>query len=150
LQTADLTATASLFVALAALTVSVYAIYRGNRNTSAATLVTINEAFRGAWGRLLRAPHGIQHTIELAELMNLLETACAVYSEGSLAGVSQELMKDYLYMALGMIVKDEVLNGEIPPLLHEPHTFKYIKLFLKAKRTELSVTIPLSWYESYE
>jgi len=82
--------------------------------------------------------------------MNLLETACAVYSEGSLAGVSQELMKDYLYMALGMIVKDEVLNGEIPPLLHEPHTFKYIKLFLKAKRTDLSVTIPLSWYESYE
>ena len=147
MQAADLIAAASLAVALAALAVSAYAIYRGNRNTSAATLVAINEAFRPAWGRLLRAPHGLKHTLELAELMNLLETACAVYSEGSLAGVSQELMKDYLYMALGLIVKDETLNSEIPSLLHDPHTFKYIKLFLNAARTDQSITIPLAWYE---
>lgn len=139
----------SLLVALAALVVAAYAIYRGNRNTSASTLVTLNEALRQAWERLLPTP-GVIHIEHLADLMNLFEIACGINLERSLAGVSKKLMSHYLNSVLRMLINNSITRSEIPKLLHDNTTFQYIKKFLGVKRKDRSVTVPLEWYESYE
>ncbi len=151
MQTADIIAAASLFIAIVALAVALYALYRGNRNTSVATLVSLSEALRQAWDRLLpKMRSGEQHTTELADLMNLLETSCAIHLERSLAGVSKILMSQYLDDVLTLLIQTPALNDEVPALLQEENTFCHIKNFLNAKKESLSIAVPLAWYESYK
>jgi hypothetical protein len=74
LKFADVIALLALIVSFAALGLAWYALYRSNRNTSSATLVTLNVAFRDGWFRYLNAEEGINKQFELAELLNLVET----------------------------------------------------------------------------
>jgi hypothetical protein len=142
-------AIASLLVALFALLLAAYAIYRSNRNTSAATLVTLNEALRQAWDRLL-PPGGNIDVSQFAELMNLFEIACAISLERSLAGNSKSLMAHYLNSVSKMLINNQTTKSEIPKLLHEKSTFQYVKKFLNIKRTDRSIVIPVEWFESYK
>jgi hypothetical protein len=142
---ADFVAWVSLVVAFAALVVAWYGIRRSNRTTSAATMVTLNEGFRGAWGRFLAA-QGESRSYELAELLNLFEIACAIYIEKSLTGNSRKLMAEYLEGILRVLVANEYTCQEITPLLQTPSTFIFIKRCLKEKRAVLSVTVPPAWY----
>jgi hypothetical protein len=147
-NTSDWIAAASLGVAGVALVISIYAILRANKTTSAATFVTLNEGFRQAWKRCLRAlpePHGPNY--DLAELLNLFEIACAIYLEKSLTGNSRRLMSDYLDRTLSLLIKTPVINDQAFQLLQTKETFIFIKKFLKEKPMVLSVTIPLKWYE---
>jgi hypothetical protein len=145
----DSIAAVSLGVAFAALCVSWYAIRRANRNTSAATLVVLNEGFREAWKRFFHANEG-ELEAELAELLNLFEIACAICLEGSLSGNSSKLMNEYLNMTLRMFVKHEYAREHIESLLQTERTFIYIKRFLRERRKSISVTIPPNWYELVE
>ena len=148
MNSSDWIAAASLGVAAAALGISIYAIHRANKTASAATLVTLNEGFRQAWERCLQtpptpdAPH-----YDLAELLNLLEIACAIYLEKSFTGNSGRLMSEYLQSTLSLLIKTPVINDEAFQLLQTAETFMFIKKFLKEKPTILSVTIPPKWYE---
>ena len=108
--------------------------------------MSLNEAFRQAWQRFLSAGEDTK-SYQLSELMNLIELACAIHLENSLFGASNELIKEYLADVLRLLIKDTYTRTEIPTLLQGPKTFIYIKKFLKAKRDNLSVTIPLEWYE---
>ena len=108
----------------------------------------LSEAFRQAWERLLSKLHD-PHARELADLMNLVETACAIQYEKSLAGVSRKLNQQYLDSILVLLIEETAISHEIHALLHEEHTFLYIRRYLKAKRQVLSVTVPLAWFESY-
>jgi hypothetical protein len=147
-STSDWIALASLVVAFAALGISIYAIRRANATTSAATFVTLNEGFRQAWERCLRSAAGQGPQNDgLAELLNLLEIACAVYLEGSVSGNSRKLIAEYLNSVLSLLTKDPALNAQVPPLLQTEETFIFIKKFLRKKRSTLSVTIPPEWYE---
>jgi hypothetical protein len=152
LQTADwiavVSGAASLVVAVSALAVAIFAIYRGNRNTSAATVVTLNVAFRDAWERFLKASDDDKE-FHFAELMNLFEIACAIYQENSLAGVSGDLMKKYLQDILGVLVKSPYADEQIPKLLTGSTTFLEVKKFLNDKPRHPSVTVPNKWYQSY-
>ena len=87
MNSSDLIAAASLGVAAVALAMSIYAIIRSNKTTSAATLVTLNEGFRQAWERCLQ-PQIDEATsnYNLAELLNLLEITSAIYLEKSISG----------------------------------------------------------------
>ena len=147
MQTADLLSATSLAVALIALVVAYYAIYRGNRNTSVATLITINEAFRQAWQRFLNAQDEGAKKYELAELMNLLEIECGTQNEGSLAGVSRHIMTAYLDDVLALLINNDYAKSEIGKLLNAPTTFENIHKYLNIERASpLSVTIPKEWY----
>jgi len=139
---------ASLLVALAALAVALFALYRGNRNTSAATVVALNVAFRDAWERFLNAKEDDQE-FHFAELMNLFEIACAICQENSLAGVSADLVKIYMQDTLGELVKSPYADVQVPFLLTGPTTFLHIKKFMDDKPTHPSVTVPNKWYQSY-
>jgi hypothetical protein len=137
-----------LFVALAALGISIYAILRANATTSAATFVTLNEGFRQAWERCLQ-PQTEQdgQNYDLAELLNLLEIACAIYLDRSLTGNSRKLAFEYLDSVLLLLAKNPALNDQVPQFLQTERTFIFIKRFLRKKRSTLSVTVPPEWYE---
>lgn len=140
----DWIAVASLGVAAAAFVVSIYAVIRTNKTASAATLVTLNEGFRQAWERCVKATPVPDY--ELAELLNLLEVACAIYLEKSLTGNSGKLMADYLRGVLSHLIGTPGINDQALGLLQTPETFNFIKGFLK-QRPALSVTIPPKWFE---
>ena len=101
-------ALASLIIALVGFVVAIYALYRGNRNTSASTIIALNESLRQALERLV-SPSGVIDLDQLPELMNLFEIACGIYLENSLAGVSKTLMGNYL----GSVLRAVIQNTEI-------------------------------------
>jgi hypothetical protein len=140
LQTADWIASASLIVAFVALVVALYAVYRGNRNSSVTTLVTLNEACREAWHRFLYPDSEEQRQYQLSELMNLLEIACGIQLEKSLAGVSKHLIKDYLKEVLPLLLSNEHAREEMDRMQSSPTTFEHIKLFMKAEGIEHTVS----------
>jgi len=148
----DWIAAASLGVAAAALAISVYAIVRANKTTSAATLVTLNEGFRQGWEKYLQGlttePDAASY--HLAELLNLLEIACAIYLEGSVSGNSRKLLVEYLDNALSLLTSIPSVDDQVLQLLQNEKTFSFIKGFLgkvEKKPSVLSVTIPPKWYE---
>jgi hypothetical protein len=146
----------SLIAALVSIYIAVYAVSKSNKNSSVATMVTLNEAFSEAWRRLISSIKAVQcnpqceddRYMHLSELMNLFEAACGIQNENSLSGVSKELIDDYLDETLNMIVGDEYIRSEIPKMLTAPTTFKHIKKYLKSKRNlPLRYIIPVEWYE---
>lgn len=145
----DEVAVASLAIAVAALLVAIYAIARANKTTSAATLVSLNEAFRQAWERLLATSQTDTSAVdaELADLLNLIEIACAIHLEGSVTGHSKRLLVEYLNNVLAVLTKATVFNDRALRLVQTQDTFEFIKRFLEEKRADLSVTIPPKWYE---
>jgi hypothetical protein len=148
LITTDLIAEASLVVAVAALGLAAYSVFRANKTTSAATLVALNEAFRQAWERSLRcSPTEPQLKNEIAELLNLLEIACAVYLEKSISGNSRSLLVEYLNNVFAILIKTPSFSSLVPKLMQTENTFIFIKKFLNRQRRILSVTVPPQWYE---
>jgi hypothetical protein len=146
LNTSDIIASASLVVAFVALAVAWHAILRGNKTTSAATLVSLNEGFRSAWGRFFLAKEE-QKAAELAELLNLFEIACAIRQEGSVSGNAAELLQEYLDNVLRLLTGNTYICQQVVPLLQNERTFVFIKRFLKDSRPLTEVTIPLEWYQ---
>lgn len=146
---ADTIALISLLVSLAALVVSVFAIVRANNTTSGSTIIALSEAFRQAWDRYFNAKPE-QKSYELAELMNLLEIACAVHLEWSLSGNARKLVFDYLRRVLSELIKHEEISAEIGKLLQDKETFFFIKKFLRKSGAELNKKIPPAWYQPSE
>jgi hypothetical protein len=138
---------ASLFISLLALCVAGYAIYKGNRNSSVATLVTLFEASRQAWQRFLSAETEDIKWYELAELMNLLEIASAILNEKSFAGASKDLLRDYLNEVVSLLRNDQYASSAIERMFSAPTTFEHIRKFYNAK-SALSVTKPKQWFQS--
>jgi hypothetical protein len=146
LNTSDIIASGSLLVAFIALGISYYAISRANRTTSAATLVSLNEGFRSAWSRFLSAKKE-QQEVELAELLNLFEIACAIRQEGSVSGNSAELLREYLDNVLRLLIGNSYICEQAGRLLQDETTFIFVRRFLKERRSRPGVTIPLEWYQ---
>ena len=109
-------------------------------------MVALNESFRSAWSRFFEACEK-QKPDELAELLNLLEIACAVCLEGSLSGNSKKLMSEYLDNILSVLAKDVYTRANVGPLLQDDSTFVFIKKFLREKSKSLSVANPPQWFE---
>lgn len=148
MQSSDHTALLSLIVAILALLVALLAIYKGNRNASVATLVTLYEASRQAFQRFLSAETENRKRYELCELMNLLEIAAAILNERSFVGVSREIQREYLNEVLELLIDDKYARETIDNMLSAPSTFAHIRKFYKAKRNQpLSVVTPRQWFQ---
>lgn len=146
-QLANQLALAALIVAVIGFVVAIYALYRGNRNTSASTVIALNDSLRQALERLI-TPSGSIDLDQLPELMNLFEIACGIYLENSLAGVSKKLMGNYLASVLRAVVQNAEISNAIPAMLEGEDTFLYIKKFLRDKPATVSVIVPQLWYQS--
>lgn len=149
-------ALASLVVASASLGVSYYAIRKSDINASAAMLVTLSEAFRSAWDRVLEAIKTNRENPStedtrykaFSELLNIFEVACAIINERSIAGFSKRMIHQYLVESLGLIVVNDYAKGQIPKMLTDETTFEHIKAFIKSLRNQpLRYIIPIEWYE---
>lgn len=148
MQAADWIALSSLFVAVIALVVAITAIYKGNRNSSVATLVTLSEASRQAWQRFLSAPNEDTKWYELAELVNLLEISSAILNEKSFAGVSKDLLKDYLSEAVSLLINDPYASKAVDKMWSAPTTFEHIRKFYNAKKSQPLSVVPKQWFQS--
>lgn len=130
-------AIASLSVSVVSIFVAWHAICKSNKNSSAATLVTLYEGFRQAWQRFLDAkPDDNGRQYQLSELMNLAELACAIHSERSFVGISRELIEDYLQSSLSLLANNEDVRKRIPAMFHSRETFKYIRRFIESRPDE--------------
>ena len=109
------------------------AIRRSDRNSSIASLITLNDNFRQAWARFLSA-QGEAKAYEFDELLNMLEVASAIDGERSFVGAARELMREYLRSSLEIIES----NAEAKRLMKEAATasttFKYIREFEERER----------------
>jgi len=144
----DQIALASGIVSVIALVVAVYAIRKGNKNSSVATLISLSESCRAAWNRFLSAPNNDDRAYELAELMNTLEIAAAIVNEDSLAGVSKTLLRAYLEQVITLLKNNAFASEQIEHMLSEPKTFESIQRFYRAPQDAVpSVTRPKGWFQ---
>ncbi|HZP04785.1 MAG TPA: hypothetical protein VFB43_07790 [Terracidiphilus sp.] len=148
MSSSDQIALASGVVSAIALIVAVYAIFKGNRNSSVATLISLSESCRSAWNRFLAATTDDDRTYELAELMNTLEIAAAILNEDSLAGVSKTLLRAYLEQVLTLLRNNAFASAQIEQMLSVPDTFECIQKFYRAPQDALpSITRPKRWFQ---
>jgi hypothetical protein len=157
----DLLAAWSLGLAVFGVIAALYALHRGNLNASVASMIPLNAEIREAWKRFLDSfpdpeklkdatPVQIQAFIrqndtQLEHLMNVLEIAAAITIEGTLVGVSNELMRDYVERTLESLLKDGYTSLRITVLLQNDQTFYHIRRFLN-KQIPFSVTQAPTWY----
>ena len=113
--------------------IAVWTLRRGNKNASAAMVLTINENFRQAWARVLGST-GKTRAFELHELLNLIETVCAIHQERSLTGVSRKLVETYLCEILRIIGKDLEVRRAIANMRNAPTTFEHLRAFFLEMR----------------
>ncbi|HEY1648604.1 MAG TPA: hypothetical protein VGF96_11500 [Terracidiphilus sp.] len=148
MSSSDQIALASGIVSVIALVVAVYAIHKGNRNSSVATLISLSESCRGGWNRFLSSTNDEDRVYELAELMNTLEIAAAIVNEDSLAGVSKTLLKAYLEQVITLLRQNAFASAQIEQMLSVPKTFECIQKFYTAPHDSLpSVTRPKRWFQ---
>lgn len=127
---------AAVIVSIVALSVAILTVWRSDRNASAATLVALYEALRGAWGRYLQAENPDRREFEFAELANLIELACAVYLDAAVHGAAREMLEEYLIEVLEILRDDDAARKQLAGLMERPNTFKYLKRFLTEARLQ--------------
>src|ERR1700730_11073730 len=79
-----------------ALYVTARQLFIGRRAASAGALIALSESFRQAWLQFSNAgdEDAKQHTF--ADVMNLLESACAIFEDRLFVGRAGRLLEDYL------------------------------------------------------
>jgi hypothetical protein len=141
-------AIAAVVAAVAAIYVAIYTAYKANRNSSVATMVTLNEAAREGWHQFLFASSDVDRSYPLAELLNTLEIACSILNEGSFAGVSKELLDQYLKEAISALKEDSESSRMIEDMFSDEKTFEHIQTYYKERPANpMSVTKPRQWFQ---
>lgn len=154
----DVIALWSLILGVLAIIVAIFTLRRGNKNSSVASMIPLNAEIRNTWDEFIDSFQTMDFSSpaefvefernirnKLERLMNVLEIAAAIEVEGTLSGVSQDLMSDYLRRILDDIISDDYTNAKVSDLLQDETTYIYIRRFLK-KNTPLSTVLPPQWY----
>jgi hypothetical protein len=134
LQLTDGLTLVGVVVAALALTFTAHGIHRGNQNSSAASLIALNEGLRQAWGRFLTATGEENKQHQFADLLNTMEIACALCVKGVFVGVSRELLSEYLADVMDIFDSDEDAKRRAEALVHSETTFKYLVLYRSTVR----------------
>lgn len=122
-------AMASLIAAMAALVVAVVALNRADRNSSAATLVAISDGLRAAWERYLATEDKAAAEFQFAELVNLLELACAILIDKAVHGAAREILDQYVTKVLTILANSPSACEQIAQLREDRDTFKYLRRY---------------------
>jgi hypothetical protein len=134
-------------VALAAFVVSVavavYTVWRADKTASAGALISLQVALHDAWSRFLKEVSADGRLFEFAELLNLLETGCALYSNRSFTNVPRNLLEDYLVSVLKHLAGNDIARADLRSLAESPDTFTHIKEFELQHRASISLSNPL-------
>lgn len=125
---------ASLAVALVALVLSLIALHRSDRTSSAGTLVGVYDSISAAWDRFLAANSVAKQNFELAELLNRIEVACSMSLSQGIHGAAKELLDEYVESSMLAIAGEEGAAEAVRRMRERPTTFKYIQLFIRNRK----------------
>jgi hypothetical protein len=114
----------------------------GRTAASAGALIALNESFRQAWLQFSQASEDWrQHTF--SDIMNLLESACAIDEDKLFVGKGGKLLEDYLCHVLILIQQSDDARQRIERMMLTPLTFKHILKFIQRHRREIKgITLP--------
>jgi hypothetical protein len=107
------------------------------RAAAGASLIPLAESFRQAWLQFRQAADepAKQHTF--ADIMNLLEVACAIFEDGLLIGGAGKLLEDYLCHVFAMLNRSPDAQQRIERMVHTAKTFEHIGKFLRSHREQI-------------
>jgi hypothetical protein len=112
-------------------------LFDGRRAGSAGALIALNESFRQAWLQFSNAQEedAKQHTF--ADVMNLLESACAIFEDKLFVGRAGDLLEDYLCHVFGLIGQSEDSRKRIEGMMLTDKTFEHILRFVQRHRDRI-------------
>jgi hypothetical protein len=135
-----------------------FTLRRGNKNSSVASMIPLNAEIRDRLDQYNSsfANIGFETELELEasertvalkleQLMNVLELAAAIEVEGTLSGVSRDLMSDYLQRTLEDLIRNDYTSSKVSSLLQNQKDYLYIRRFLR-QRDRVSSALPQGWY----
>lgn len=120
----------SLVAAIAALVIALAALWRADRNSSAATLVALSEGLRAAWERYLATANEADANFQFAELVNLLELACAILIDKAVHGAARDVLDQYVAKVLRIFAESPSACDRVAALKEDEDTFKYVQRYI--------------------
>lgn len=121
-----------------ALFIAIRQLQLGRRASSAASVVTINEAFRQAWGRFMDMKADDPRRFgAFCDVTNLVESACALHEDQVFTSRSGKLLERYLIAILRVIQGDPAARQWVAGMLHDDHTFEHMRRFVEKHRAEV-------------
>lgn len=108
----------------------------GRRASSAGAFIALNESFRQAWLHFSNIDEaGKQYAF--TDVMNLLDSACAIFDEKIFIGKVATLLEDYLCHVFILIQESPDARGRIEQMMMTSKTFEHIVKFLRQHRTRI-------------
>ena len=145
--TVSVTDLASLAVALVALVLSLVALHRSDRTSSAGTLVSVYDSISAAWDRFLAADSFAKQNFELAELLNRIEVACSMSLSQGIHGAAKELLDEYVESSMLAIVSEQGAAETVRRMRERPTTFKYIQRFIRVPKRRVRMAGILALFD---
>lgn len=125
-------AATGLVVAFCGFGLAFWTLQRGNRNSSAALVHSMQVGFNQAWEGLLVEENPVLQPVKLQNLMGLMETSAAIHCDTALTGNSGRLMEEYLRDVLGHIADTPGLPEKVLEMRRTSTTFEYLDRFIDA------------------
>lgn len=105
---------------------------RGNRNSSAALVYSMQLGFQQAFESYLTETDPDHVPLKMSNILSLIETSSAIYSDTAMVGSSGQLMEEYLRDILNHIADRPELVAEVANMRHTPTTFEFLDRFIDA------------------
>lgn len=117
-------------IGLGALWYAFVAYQHSRTATSAATFLTLSEAFHQAWSALFALPSGdLTYNYHFAHVANLIEAGCALHFEKVLSGRSGKMLQNYLVEIIELIEADSTNAQRLECLVSATTTFNNLLTF---------------------
>ena len=140
---ADIATLVALLFTVGALGFTAWQVWTGRLAASANALIALNDAFRQAWLEFRNATGEDSKQYAFSDVMNLLESACAIFQDRLFVGRSGKLFEEYLCHVLILIRDSPDAKRRIEKMLLMPNTFEHVLRFLKQHRREVrNLTLP--------
>jgi len=134
---ADWVTLLGLPLTLLSLALAASTLRQGNRNASAALLLTLQENFRAAWARYkAHAPGSEEQDFEFHDIINLFEAAAAALEDRAMVGSAKKIMETYICDVLKMFAVNPEVRRRVMRMRHDPTTFEHLVMFLVRMRRE--------------
>lgn len=127
----------TLVLTVGALVVTAWQLFVGRKAASAGALIALNESFRQAWLNFSRAADDEARQHAFADVMNLLEAACAIFEDKMFIGRAGKLLEDYLCHVFILIRDSDDARERIQAMIVTEKTFEHIYNFLRSHRKQV-------------
>jgi hypothetical protein len=129
---------------LIGLWVAICQLSAGRNAASAAAVIALNESLRQAWLHFVQTTDGDKRQHAFADIVNLLESACAIDDDMLFVGSGGTLLGDYILHQLKLIEQSDDALQRIEKMFVTEKTFLHISNYLRRRRGDFKrLRIPL-------